>query len=1716
MEHPVECQRRGAANSPGHQLPLFTVVLFCSSRLVRRDVTFADIDELISSCPFLPVRHTIISSGSVAGRLLYRLYDDALNAVLFFWGRRLDGAHLLTPLIVSASDGHPLDEFGLESRVKSLFCDHIRGLFAYRGVRLCEQRIDELSNGIKKVSVLLSGHNGLRKFHELKQERNRLEVEKEQLENRLFEFRAAMGCLLGPIEKQEEKLPVEGGNEDGKFEIFKLGDKLNWNRIHRMMERECRRLEEGLPIYAFRRKILSHIFSNQVMVMIGETGSGKSTQLVQYLADSGLGKDGAILCTQPRKIAASSLAQRVGEETNGCYSNNFVISYPSYSYAQELSSGVIFMTDHCLLQHFMNGKNLDGISCIIIDEAHERSLNTDLLLALIKKKLIERLDLRLIIMSATVDASKLKDYFYDCCICYVTGRNFPVEIKYVPDISAKPFSSIFIKDFYGKCASYVVDVLKMVSMIHKTEEDGAILAFLTSQMEVEWACDNFTEPTAVVLPMHGKLSIEEQRQVFQNYPGKRKVIFCTNIAETSLTIKGVKYVVDSGMVKESRYEPDTGMNVLKVSRVSQSSANQRAGRAGRTQPGKCYRLYSELDFQAMDMHQEPEICKVHLGIAILRILALGIKNFQDFEFIDAPCPEAIEVAIQNLIYLGAVIRIDGVFDLTETGWKLVKLGVEPRLGKIILDCFHHGLSKEGLVLAAVMANASSIFCRVGSEENKCKADCLKVPFCHHDGDLFTFLSVYKKWEGEQANRKAWCWKNSINAKSMKRCQEAVSELESCLQHELNIIIPTYWLWNPDEPNRYDKLLKKVILSSLADNIAMFTGRDRLGYEVALTGKCIQLHPSCSLLVYGKRPTWVVFGEILSLSNDYLVCVTAVDFDDLVMIQTPLFDVYQLESGKMLMNVVTGVGNNLLKRFCGKLNNNLQRLISHAQSVCSDNHISIDIDFEKNEVHVFASKKDMEQVSGIVKDTLEYEKRCLRNECTEKCLFPGRPGISSPLALFGSGAEIKHLELERRFLSVEIFHPNSSILTDKEFLMMVDKHVLGIANYHKYAGSGQEGADRTKWGRITFLTPDMAANAVTKLNKVEFDGSILKANPIMAVDHKIIPSSAVRVKVCWPRRPCKGVAIVTCAAGEAEFVVSDCFSLSIGGRYVGVQISQKHQNCVFVTGLPRDVREEEMYEAFIGSTKRKILDIHLLRGEAIANPPPIACEEALIKEITPFMPNKRFCDNNFHVEVFEPEPRDLMMRAMITFDGSLHLEAAKALDHIEGKILPGCLSWQKIQCQHVFHSSVSFPARVYVCIRKSLDSLLEDFKHQRGVSYNLEKNYNGSYRVKISANATKTIADLRRPLEQLIKGKIVSHPNLTPAVLQLILCRDGVACLKAVERETGTYVLYDRHSLNIRIFGAPRVVSMAEEKLVCSLVALHENKPFEIHLSGRNLPPDLMKEVVKRFGSDLQGLKDNVPGVEVTLNTRFHKLYVRGSKENMPRVEDLISKVALSINQNGIERPPESYCPVCLCELEDPYVLEACGHTYCRSCLVDQCESAIRTHEAFPLCCIKEGCKELILLIDLKSLLLPDKLEELFRASLSTFVASSDGTYRFCPTPDCPNVYRVASYLDEEVRPFICGSCLVETCKKCHLEYHPFISCETYMEYKEDPDLSLAEWCKGKDNVNNCPGCGFTIEKIEGCNHIECRCGRHICWLCLDFFRSSDECYSHLRSVHQLI
>ncbi|KAI5381936.1 hypothetical protein KIW84_UN0321 [Lathyrus oleraceus] len=373
---------------------------------------------------------------------------------------------------------------------------------------------------------------------------------------------------------------------------------------------------------------------------------------------------------------------------------------------------------------------------------------------------------------------------------------------------------------------------------------------------------------------------------------------------------------------------------------------------------------------------------------------------------------------------------------------------------------------------------------------------------------------------------------------MRRCQDTVFELESFLEREHGFVVPSYWRWDPHTPSVHDKNMKKVILASLSENVAMFSGRNQLGYEVAQTGQHVQLHPSSSLLVFAQKPSWVVFGDLLSVSNEYLVCVSAVEFQSLYDLQPPpSFDVSKMEERKLQTKTLTGFGTILLKRFCGKSNSNLLGHVSRIRKACLDERIFVEVKVDENLIQLYAASHDMNTATMLVSDVLEYEKKRLRTECMEKCLYHGS-GSASPMALFGSGAEIKHLELEKHSLSVDVYHSNINAIDDKELLMFFEKNTSGsICVVYKFQGMGKDPPDREKWGKITFLSPDAAKRAV-ELDGDEFCGSNLKILPSQSAmgGDKTFLFPEVKARIFWPRRLSRGFGIVICDKNDVNIEI----------------------------------------------------------------------------------------------------------------------------------------------------------------------------------------------------------------------------------------------------------------------------------------------------------------------------------------------------------------------------------------------------------------------------------------------------------------------------------------------------------------------------------------------------------------------------------------------------
>ncbi|XP_074273475.1 putative pre-mRNA-splicing factor ATP-dependent RNA helicase DEAH5 isoform X2 [Silene latifolia] len=607
---------------------------------------------------------------------------------------------------------------------------------------------------------------------------------------------------------------------------------------------------QSLPIYKLKKELIQAVHDLQVLVVLGETGSGKTTQITQYLAEAGYTTRGKIGCTQPRRVAATSVAKRVAEEF-GCRLGEEV----GYAIRFEDCTGpdtvIKYMTDGMLLREILIDENLTQYSVIMLDEAHERTISTDILFGLLKMLVGRRPDLRLIVTSATLDVEKFSEYFFNCNVFSIPGRTFPVEILYTkqPEID------------------YLEAALITVLQIHLTEPEGDILVFLTGQEEIDFACQCLYDrmkalgrnvPELIILPVYSALPSEIQSRIFDPAPpGKRKVVVATNIAEASLTIDGIYYVVDPGFAKQNVYNPKQGLDSLVVTPISQASAKQRAGRAGRTGPGKCYRLYTESAYRnEMSPTSIPEIQRSNLGMTTLTMKAMGINDLLSFDFMDPPPPQALISAMEQLYSLGALDE-EGL--LTKLGRKMAEFPMEPPLSKMLLASVDLGCSNEIITIIA-MIQTGNVFYR--PREKQSQADQRKAKFFQQEGDHLTLLAVYEAWKAKNFSG-PWCFENFIQSRSLRRAQDVRKQLLSIMdKYKLDVVSAGN---NPTK-------ISKAICAGFFFHAARKDPQE--GYRTLVENQPVYIHPSSAL--FQRQPDWVIYHELVMTTKEYMREVTVVD------------------------------------------------------------------------------------------------------------------------------------------------------------------------------------------------------------------------------------------------------------------------------------------------------------------------------------------------------------------------------------------------------------------------------------------------------------------------------------------------------------------------------------------------------------------------------------------------------------------------------------------------------------------------------------------------------------------------------------------------------------------------------------------------------------------------------------------------------------------------
>ncbi|MDC7233611.1 MAG: ATP-dependent RNA helicase HrpA [Spirochaetales bacterium] len=668
------------------------------------------------------------------------------------------------------------------------------------------------------------------------------------------ELKRVRSCDYHSLNRELFRLNNNKSLTDESEALVKLKSRI----LSSMEEKQRRQLRKprynwnhDLPITARKDEIIQTIKENQVVVLAGETGSGKTTQIPKFCMAAGRGIEGKIGCTQPRRIAALSVAERIAEEL-GEKPGQSVGYKVRFQDKDKADSTIKIMTDGILLAETQGDAWLNEYDTLIIDEAHERSLNIDFILGYLRQLLKKRKDMKLIITSATIDTQKFSKAFGDAPVIEVSGRTYPVEVRYdESDLSDE-----------GSLAERAAQAANQ--LIYK-DARGDILIFMPTEQDIRECCDLLAgkQRNALILPLYARLSSSDQKRVFES-SSSRKIVVSTNVAETSLTIPGIKYVIDTGLARLAQYYPSTGTFALPVVPVSRSSADQRKGRCGRVENGICVRLYTEDDYNSRIEFTPAEILRTNLAEVILRMLSLRLGDPGEFPFIDPPSSTGVTDGYKTLMELGAVEnRGSGKkrsYTMTKTGRIMAFLPLDPRLARMILQADKEQCMEEVLIIASSLNVHDT---RERPQDKAGSADQAHAKFRDDSSDYLSRLNIWRTFEKNYDSRKAgdlrrFCKENYMSFRRMREWQDIYRQLKILLEEKGYKIKP----YQGNQENFYPAI-HKSILSGFLSHIAL--KKEKVYYR-ATRNRELMIFPGSGLFGGQRAGEWIVCGEIVKTSR----------------------------------------------------------------------------------------------------------------------------------------------------------------------------------------------------------------------------------------------------------------------------------------------------------------------------------------------------------------------------------------------------------------------------------------------------------------------------------------------------------------------------------------------------------------------------------------------------------------------------------------------------------------------------------------------------------------------------------------------------------------------------------------------------------------------------------------------------------------------------------
>jgi len=639
-----------------------------------------------------------------------------------------------------------------------------------------------------------------------------------------------------------------------------------------------------LPITSRKEEIIAAIQSHPVVIISGETGSGKTTQIPKFCLAAGRGIYGQIGCTQPRRIAATTVASRISEELGQVPGDavGYKIRFRSRTGSRTF---IKIMTDGILLSEIQRDPYLNQYDTLIVDEAHERSLNIDFILGILKSLLKQRNDLKVVITSATIDTQKFSEAFDHAPIIEVSGRMYPVSVRYMPETPPEGT---------GEETTYVEMAVRAVERLQRSDPWGDVLVFMPTEQGIRETCDLISGRGfrgVTVFPLYARLSAAEQKRIFHRLTG-RKIIVATNIAETSITIPGIKYVIDTGLARISQYSPRSRTTALPVVPVSKSSADQRKGRCGRMQNGVCIRLFSEEDYDSRPLFTPPEILRANLAEVVLRMLALKLDNVSEFPFIDPPAPKSIQDGFDLLVELGAIKPKPAPkksadrkgYSLTENGRLMAKIPIDPRLSRMLIEAQKEDCLNEMLIIASALSIQDP---RERPLDSIHEADRAQAVFADPASDFITLLNIWNRYHDElrqeKSNRrlKSFCRMHFLSFNRMREWRDIHAQIKALLDEVRFTRRPGSRKPGPDPgakaKGRAEKdsaLYGAIHRSILSGFLSQIAEKKEKNLFKAARGREVVIFPGSGL--FDRADRWVVAAEMVETSRLFFRTVANID------------------------------------------------------------------------------------------------------------------------------------------------------------------------------------------------------------------------------------------------------------------------------------------------------------------------------------------------------------------------------------------------------------------------------------------------------------------------------------------------------------------------------------------------------------------------------------------------------------------------------------------------------------------------------------------------------------------------------------------------------------------------------------------------------------------------------------------------------------------------